>query len=36
MKTRILLLIVALMAVMGISAQSIVGTWDDEPEKDES
>lgn len=24
------------MAVMGISAQSIVGTWADEPEKDES
>jgi hypothetical protein len=36
MKKRILLLIVALMAVMGISAQSIVGTWADKPEKDES
>ena len=27
---------VALMAVTGMSAQSIVGTWADEPEKDES
>ena len=36
MKKRILLLMVALMTVMGISAQSIVGTWADEPEKDES
>ena len=36
MKKKILLLMVALMAVMGMSAQSIVGTWADEPEKDES
>ena len=36
MKKRILLLMVALMAVTGMSAQSIVGTWADEPEKDES
>ena len=36
MKKKILLLMVALMAVTGMSAQSIVGTWADEPEKDES
>ena len=36
MKKRILLLMVALMALTGMSAQSIVGTWADEPEKDES
>ena len=36
MKKKILLLMVALMAVTGMSAQSIVGTWADEPEKEEN
>ena len=36
MKKRFLLFVVALIAVTGLSAQSIVGKWADEPEKDES